>query len=213
MIFPILSHRNPVNAAKPMLLDTPQSVLEQRRHPRVRFDTLLPMKIGHLGEQANAGLENLSLGGLMFRCNLMLSVGETVGCEFRVYNSSVIDVTAAITSRVGNGLYGARFQAGPMSQHLVEEAISDAIARGKASILTIHDLEGGKVMRIVGALTSATKNDFMHALTRVGLYALDLSEVTRIDAEGVSLCDLAVAQYGVRVDKRSECVRLAWQNG
>ena len=41
-------------------------------------------------------------------------------------------------------------------------------------------------MRIVGALTSATKNDFMHALTRVGLYALDLSEVTRIDAEGVS---------------------------
>ena len=43
-------------------------------------------------------------------------------------NSSVIDVTAAITSRVGNGLYGARFQAGPMSQHLVEEAISDAIA-------------------------------------------------------------------------------------
>ena len=81
-----------------MLLDTPQSVLEQRRHPRVRFDTLLPMKIGHLGEQANAGLENLSLGGLMFRCNLMLSVGETVGCEFRVYNSSVIDVMAAVTS-------------------------------------------------------------------------------------------------------------------
>ena len=77
----------------------------------------------------------------------------------------------------------------------------------------ILHLEGGKVMRIVGALTSATKNDFMHALTRVGLYALDLSEVTRIDAEGVSLCDLAVAQYGVRVDKRSECVRLAWQNG
>ena len=33
----------------------------------------------------------------------------------------------------------------------------------------------------------------------------------RIDAEGVSLCDLAVAQYGVRVDKRSECVRLAWE--
>jgi len=193
-----------------MLLDTPQSVLEQRRHPRIRFDALLPMKIGHLGEQANAGLENLSLGGLMFRCNLMLSVGETVGCEFRVFNSSVIDVAATITSRVGNGLYGARFQAGPMSKHLVEEAISDAIARGKASILTIHDSNGGKLMRIVGGLTAATKGDFMHGLTRVGISELDLSEVTRIDAEGVSLCDFAVARYGVRVDRRSECVRLAW---
>lgn len=195
-----------------MPLDTPQPANEQRRHQRIRFDTPLPMKVAHLGERADGGLENLSLGGLMFRSKLQLAVGETIGCEFSVYGSPLIDIAATVASRVGDGLYGARFQAGPVSQFLVDDAINDAILRGKATVLTIHDRDGGKVMRIAGGLTAAVKTDFMHGLSRVGIAEIDLSEVTRIDNEGVAMCAHAVARYGVRAERRSPCVLAAWQH-
>lgn len=168
------------------------------------------MRIGHLGERASGQLENLSLGGLMFRCKLQLAVGEMIGCEFRVFDSPLIDIAATVVSRVGEGLYGVRFHAGPMSQHLIEGAIHDAIRNGKATVLTIHNIDGGKVMRIAGGLTAATKMDFMHGLTRVGVTELDLSEVTRIDDAGIALCDHAVVRYGVRAERRSPCVAAAW---
>lgn len=190
--------------------ETSPPLHEQRRHQRIRFDDPLPMKIGHLGERASGQLENLSLGGLMFRCSLHLSVGEVIGCEFRVFDSPLIDIAATVVSRVGEGLYGVRFQAGPMSQHLIEGAIRDAIRNGKATVLTIHNVDGGKVMRIAGGLTAATKIDFMHGLTRVGITELDLSEVTRIDDAGIALCDHAVVRYGVRAERRSPCVAAAW---
>jgi len=189
-----------------MLPTTPVSVHEQRRYPRIRFDTLLPMRVGHQGELVAGGLENLSLGGLMFRADIELMVGETVGVEFSVFDSPVIDMPVSIASRVGSGLYGARFNAGPISNILIESAIEGAIRKGKATIITIHDREDGKLMRIVGGLTVTAKNEFMHGLSRAGIAELDLSEVTRIDAEGVALCSLAVSRYGVRIGQRSLCV-------
>jgi hypothetical protein len=192
-----------------MLPTTPVSVHEQRRYPRIRFDTLLPIRVGHQGQLVSGGLENLSLGGLMFRADIDLMVGETIGVEFRVFDSPVIDMPVSIASRVGKGLYGARFNAGPISNLLIESAIEGAIRKGKASIITIHDREDGKQMRIVGGLTVTAKNEFMHGLSRAGIAELDLSEVTRIDAEGVALCSLAVSRYGVRIGQRSLCVEEA----
>ncbi|MCP5268377.1 MAG: PilZ domain-containing protein [Zoogloeaceae bacterium] len=189
----------------------PHPCTEQRRHQRVQFDHALPMMLGHRGERAAGGLENLSLGGLMFRSDFQLAVGETIGCEFRVFESALIDIAATVASRVGEGLYGARFHAGPMSQHLIDDAINGAIRRGKASILTIHTHHGGKLMRIAGGLTAANRNDFMHGVARVGVTEIDLSEVTRIDSEGVAMCALAVSRYGTKVERRSSCVAAAWQ--
>lgn len=184
---------------------------EKRRHQRISFDDALPMRIGHRGERASGALENLSLGGLMCRTRLSLSVGETVGCEFRVFESPLIDLPAVIVSRVGEGLYGARFQAGPMSQHLIEDAINGAIQQGRATILSIHNLPGGKVLRVSGALTASKRNDFMHGVERVGVAEIDLSGVTLIDSEGISMCALAVARYGVRAERRSPCVEAVWR--
>lgn len=192
-----------------ILSTTSASVHEQRRYPRIRFDTLLPMRVGHQGELVAGGLENLSLGGLMFRTDIELMVGETVGVEFRVFDSPLIDMPVSIASRVGSGLYGARFNAGPISSLLIESAIEGAIRKGKATIITIHDREEGKLMRIVGGFTATAKNEFMHGLSRAGIAELDLSEVTRIDAEGVALCGIAVSRYGVRLGQRSRCVEEA----
>lgn len=184
---------------------------DRRRHQRIQFDVPQPMRVGHRGGRAAGGLENLSLGGLMFRTTLQLVVGETIGCEFRVFDSPLIDLSACVTSRVGGDLYGARFQAGPMSQHLIEGSINAAIAQGKASVVSIHNLPGGKVMRVAGGLTAATRNEFLHGVARVGVVEIDLSEVTLIDGEGVAMCALAVSRYGVRADRRSPCVTSAWK--
>jgi hypothetical protein len=46
---------------------------------------------------------------------------------------------------------------------------------------------------------------------RVGVVEIDLSEVTMIDGEGVSMCQLAVSSFGVRAERRSACVQAAWQ--
>ncbi|MFC5301652.1 PilZ domain-containing protein [Azospira restricta] len=184
---------------------------EKRRHQRISFDDPQPIRLGHRGERAVGELENLSLGGLMFRTTLTLAVGETVGCEFRVFESPLIDLPAVVVSRIGDGLYGARFQAGPMSQHLIEDAINGAIGKGKATILSIHSLPGGKVLRVAGALTATARNDFMHGVERVGVAEIDLSGVTLIDSDGVSMCADAVARYGVRAERRSPCVEAVWR--
>lgn len=185
-------------------------MLEKRRHQRIRFDEPLPMKIGHHGARAAGALENLSLGGLMFRTGLPLSVGETIGCEFRVFASPLIDLAAVVASRVGAGLYGARFQAGPMSRHLIDDAINDAIDQGKAGIVSLHELPGGRVMRVTGALTAGHRNDFMHGVERVGVVEIDLAGVTLIDAAGLALCRLAIDRFGVRIARRSPCVEAVW---
>lgn len=169
------------------------------------------MRVGHAGKQCDAQLQNLSLGGLMFRADLPLAVGESIGCEFRVFDSSTIDLVAVVASKVGEGLYGVRFQAGPMSQLLIQDAIDHAVAHGFVSIVTVHEQESGRVLRVAGGMTAAAKADFSHAVQRVGVAELDLSEVTFIDKDGLSMCALAVARYGVRAERRSPCVERAWQ--
>lgn len=184
-------------------------MLEKRRHQRIRFDQPLPIRIGRYGVRAQGMLENLSLGGLMFRTDIDLAVGDTVGCEFRVFESPLIDLMAVVASRVGAGLYGVRFQSGPLSECLIEDAINGAIDKGKVSIISIHDLPGGKVLRVSGALTAVNRNDFMHGVERVGVAELDLSGVTLIDADGLAMCRRAV-ELGVRIERRSPCVDAVW---
>lgn len=187
------------------------SIQDRRRHQRIQFDEPQPVRIGHRGQRAVGALENLSLGGFMCRSILPLAVGDTITCEFRVFGSPLIELLATVTSRVGEGLFGVRFQAGPLSQQLIEGSINSAINQGKATILTIHNQPGGKVLRVAGGLTAASRNEFMHGVERVGVAEIDLSEVTMIDKEGISMCSFAVSRYGVRAERRSPCVQAAWQ--
>lgn len=182
---------------------------EQRRHQRIRFKLAPRIRIGKFGQLGQGELENLSLSGLMLRTDLSLSVGESFGCEFSVFGSPLIDMPALVVSKFDN-LYGARFQAGPISALLIQDAIENAVASGKASILSIHDLDGRKVMRISGGLNSCLRSDFMHSLKRVGVAELDLSGVTDIDSVGLALCLIAAEQYQVALPKRSPCVEAAW---
>ena len=182
---------------------------EQRRHQRIRFNAPPPVRLGQHGLSGKGTLENLSLGGLMLRTDVALKVGETFGCEFSVFGSPLIDMPAMVVSKIGD-LYGARFQAGPISEVLIQEAIDGALAAGKASILSIHDLQGRKVMRIAGGLNNGLRSDFMHSLTRVGVAELDLSGVTEIDSGGLALCLIAAEQYAVSIGARSPCVERMW---
>jgi hypothetical protein len=146
----------------------------------------------------NGELENLSLGGLMLRTPLPLNIGEACGCEFVICGSPLIDMSALVVSKIGD-LYGARFQAGPVSEWLIQEAMNDAPSSGKGSVLSINDRQGRKVMRISGGLNRGLHNDFMHHLTRMGIDDPDLSEITDIDEAGLELCRVAVEDYRVRV--------------
>jgi hypothetical protein len=155
-------------------------------------------------------IENLSLSGMMFSTNMALEIGHIAGCEFSLFGSSVIDVPASIVSRVGN-IFGARFQTGPINQIVIEDAINMALAEGQASILNVHDLGGKKVMRISGGLNGALRNDFMHALTRVGVNEIDVEAVTAVDQAGLALCLVAAGRHGVEIGAQSECFALAWK--
>ena len=179
---------------------------EQRRHQRIRFNTLPKIRIGQFGIAGGGELENLSLGGLMLRTSLPLKIGEACGCEFVVGGSPLIDMSAIVVSKIGD-LYGARFQAGPVSEWLIQEAMNDALSSGKASVLSINELQGRKVMRISGGLNRGLRNDFMHHLTRMGIDDLDLSEVTEIDDVGLELCRIAVDEYKARIIHASQSVR------
>lgn len=171
---------------------------EQRKHQRIRFNTLPSVRIGQFGIAGTGELENLSIGGLMLRTDLPLKLGEACGCEFVIFDSPLIDMSAVVVSKIGN-LYGARFQAGPVSEWLIKEAMNDALSSGKASVLSINDLQGRKVMRISGGLSRGLRNDFLHHLTRMGIDELDLSAVTEIDDAGLDLCRIAVDEFKVRI--------------
>lgn len=179
---------------------------EQRRHQRIRFNVLPRVRIGQYGCAGSGELANLSLGGLMVRTELPLKVGEPCGCEFTVFDSPLIDLSATVVSKIGHQ-FGARFQAGPISEWLILTAINNALASGMASILSINDLQGSKVMRIAGGMNGSLHNDFMHSLTKTGVDKLDLSAVTEIDSAGLDLCRIAVEQHRVDIIEPSACVR------
>ena len=144
----------------------------------------------------------------MVRSELPLRSGEAFGCEFSVVNSPLIDISAVVVNKIGN-LYGARLQTGPLSESLLQDAIDNALASGHASVLSINDLQGRKVMRVIGGLTVSLRNDFLHSLTKMTVDDLDLSGVTEIDQEGVALCHAAVNEYKVQIVRASACVRTA----
>jgi hypothetical protein len=188
-----------------------QRVEEQRRHQRIRFTTPPPVRIGQFGVSGSGicgsgELESVSLGGLTLRSELQLRVGEAVGCEFVLFDSPLIDLSALVVSRIGT-CHGVRFQVGPVSECLLADAISRGLATGKASILSINDVRGGKVMRIAGGLNGGLRLDFMHGLARTGVGQLDLSAVTQIDGEGLELCRIAVEQYRAVIFRPSPGVR------
>jgi hypothetical protein len=186
------------------------NMLDQRRHQRIRFGCPPTVRIGYGGAIGEGVIENLSLSGLMLRTALPLEISRNIGCEFSIFDSPVIDVPATVVSRVGN-LFGVRFQQGPISQILIEDAINAALASGKASILAMRELGGKKIMRITGGLSGALRNDFMHALTRVGVDEIDLEGVTAVDQAGLALCLVASSRHGVQVGVQSQCFAEAWK--
>lgn len=186
------------------------NLFEQRRHQRIRFGNPPPIKIGYGGAIGEGAIVNLSLSGLMVRTGLELEIGHVAGCEFSLFGSPVIDVPISVVSRVGD-LFGARFQTGPINQVVIDDAINAALASGQASILSINDLSGRKVMRISGGLNGELQSDFMHALTRVGVDEIDLAGVTTVDQAGLALCSVATAQYGVALGAQSEAFAGVWQ--
>ena len=178
---------------------------EQRRHQRIRFNVLPSVRIGQYGLAGLGELANLSLGGVMLRTELPLKIGEACGCEFSVFESPLIDLSVTVSSKIGDQ-YGARFQAGPINEWLILTAIDNALALGMASVLSINDLKGSKVMRIAGGMNGSLRNDFMHSLTKMGVDKLDLSAVTDIDHVGLDLCRIAVEEHSVDIVQPSACV-------
>ncbi|WP_066882218.1 PilZ domain-containing protein [Dechloromonas denitrificans] len=186
------------------------NLLDQRRHQRIRFGNPPPVRIGYAGSIGHGVIENLSLSGLMLRTDLGLDIGHTAGCEFSLFGSPIIDVPAAVVSRVGD-LFGARFQTGPINQVMIDDAISGALAQGQASILSVHELSGRKVMRITGGLNGTLRGDFMHALTRVGIEEIDLAGVTMVDQAGLALCLVATRRHAAKIGAQAECFADAWK--
>jgi hypothetical protein len=185
-------------------------MLDQRRHQRIRFGTLPKVRIGYGGVVGEGEIENLSLSGLMVRTPMGLSIGQTAGCEFSLSGSPLIDVPMAVASRIGD-LFGSRFLIGPLSGVVIEDAIGLALAGGQASTLSVHELAGRKVMRISGGLNGALRNDFMHALTRVGVDEIDVEAVTAVDQGGMALCLVATTRHGVLMGAQSACFATAWR--
>lgn len=185
-------------------------MLDQRRHQRIRFGNLPKVSIGFSGAIGEGLIENLSLSGLMVRTEMPLEISHNIGCEFRVFGSPLIDVPATVVSRVGN-LFGVRFQSGPINQILIDDAINSALASGNASILAVHESGGQKIMRITGGFCSSLRNDFMHALTRVGVDEIDLEGVTLVDQAGLALCLVACNRHGVKLGAQSSCFAEAWK--
>lgn len=185
-------------------------MLEQRRYQRIRFGTAPSVRIGFNGVVGEGTIENLSLMGMMARSAVPLEVGRNIGLEFQIPGSVRIDVSATVVSRVG-ALVGVRFLSGPLNLILVEDAITAALTQGLASVLTLHELSGRKVMRISGGLLGNLRNDFMHALTRVGVDEIDLSGITSVEQAGLGLCMIATSRYGVTLGERSTCFDEAWR--
>ena len=71
---------------------------EPRRHQRIRFISPPAIRVGRFGWGGLGELENLSPGVLMLRCAAPLGVGETIGCEFTLFDSTCIDLSALVVS-------------------------------------------------------------------------------------------------------------------
>lgn len=184
-------------------------MLDQRRHQRIRFSIPPTVTVGYRGAMGEGVIENMSLSGLMIRTDMALDISHLAGCEFRIFDSPLIDVPVTVVSRVGN-LFGLRFQPGPINQILIEDAITSALQAGKASILNVREVGGRKIMRIAGGLTGALRNDFMHALTRVGVDEIDAEGVTLVEQAGLALCLVATTRHGVQIGTQSPCFSEAW---
>jgi hypothetical protein len=176
---------------------------EQRRHQRIRFNAPPPVRFGQARNGGIGRLENLSLGGLLVSTQLPLKTGEAVGCEFSILGSLLIDISAIVVGCVGN-LHSVRFQVGPVSERLLKDEIDGALTSGKGSILSVNELRGRKVMRVAGGLNGSLRNDFMHALIKMGVDEIDLSKVTDVDRAGAGLCRIA-AQTGRIAIVRPSC--------
>lgn len=183
---------------------------DRRRHQRVRFGNSPAILIGFGGASSQGSIENISSSGMMLRTELPLEIGRHAGCEFSLFGSPMIDVPVAIVSRVGD-LFGVRFQGGPISQVTIDDAVVASLARGDASVLGVHEIEGRKVLRISGGLNAGLRTDFMHALTRVGVDEIDVSEVTAVDQAGLALCVVATARHRVKMGAQSSCFATAWK--
>lgn len=182
---------------------------DRRRHQRVRFGNPPPIFIGFDGAASHGVVENISSSGMMLRSDLPLAIGRQAGCEFSLFASPLIDVSVTVVSRIGD-LYGVRFQAGLINQVAIEDAVASALARGEASVLGVHEIDGRKVLRVSGGLNGSLRNDFMHALTRVGVDELDVSAVTAADLAGLALCLVATGRHQVRLGQQSACFAAAW---
>ena len=178
---------------------------DQRRHQRIRFNPPPAIRIGQEGFSGCGYLVNLSLGGVMLRTDLPLRVGEVFGCEFSIFGPALINVCATAVSKIGD-CYGARFQSGPMSEWQIRDAIDNALLKGRASILCIHEHGKCRTLCIVGGMNACLRNDFIHGLAHVGINEMDLSGVTKIDSDGMELCRIAVEQHGVVLAHSSPCV-------
>ncbi|MBS1189984.1 MAG: PilZ protein [Rhodocyclaceae bacterium] len=183
---------------------------DKRRHQRIRFRSPPPIRIGYGGVVGQGSIENLSLSGLMLRTEMKLDVGHRAGCEFSLFGSPMIDLPAIVVNRMGD-LIGLRMESGPISQILISDAIAAALAEGHACVLTMHETEAGKIMRIAGGLNGTLQTDVMYSLTRVGVDEIDVSEVTAVDRAGLALCLLAQGRYGVRIGRQSDCFSAAWR--
>lgn len=182
---------------------------EQRRHQRIRFGSPPAIKIGFAGSTLRGTVENLSLSGIMLRTPQVLEIGKTFGCEFSVFGSPKIDIAAITISKLGD-LFGARFQAGPISDLLIRDAMDTALASGQASVVSMHRQQGRRIMRIIGGLNATLANDFFFSLTKVGVDEIDVGEVSQVDEAGLNLCLNAVARHSAKIGAQSECFASAW---
>jgi len=183
---------------------------DKRRHVRIRFGKPLPAYVGLKGQNRRAELLNVSLGGAMVSTDLPLVVGDRFGMEFSLQGMG-IDTAPTVISRGLNNLYGVRFDLGPATEIQLEGAIQDSLRNGIASVLSMHNLSGRKVMRIAGALNLSLRNDFFHALDKMGVDEIDLSEVSTVDADGLALCVVASERGGVLIERLSPAVANLWQ--
>lgn len=182
---------------------------EQRRYPRIRFSRPLPAYVGLRGQTVRAEIHNLSQSGALLRTDLPLQSGDRFGLEFALQGLG-LDLVPTVVSRIGE-LIGVRFEPGPASAIQLDEAMNDSIRNGIASVLSMHNRGGRKVMRIAGALNLSLRNDFFHVLEKMGVAEIDLSEVTSVDADGLALCMVAAEKNGVIIERLSPAVAQLWR--
>ena len=120
-------------------------MIERRKHQRVAFASPPNAHFGQFGIKGKGYLQNISLGGLLLKTDSELKVGEPLGCEFILANEHLIDIPAIVANKIQSH-YGIRFQAGLVSQWLIQEAIDTMLTSGRGSILSIKDLGGRRVM-------------------------------------------------------------------